>query len=287
MRDRIIAVCLLVLGAVLSLPARAEGASAAQGQPGARAVLTSADAPLRLVRGAAVYKAANGVALQKDDILESGAGGAQVEAGPDVILALGPQTRVLLESLPLDGHGPVQVALLQGWLKVMDKSGHATVVTPALQLGFANGSAIVHVADGQDAVFAEEGEQQLTAKARGPLKLAPEQYAALEPGRPPAIGRPPRAFVAAMPPSFRDRLARAPDVPKPGKVQAVKERETDFADVEAWLQAALPARRTFVARFKPRLADPQFRKALDGALGQSAEWKPVLHPPRRNEAALY
>jgi hypothetical protein len=45
------------------------------------AVLTSADAPLRLIRGAAVYKAANGVALQKDDILESGVGGAQVEAG--------------------------------------------------------------------------------------------------------------------------------------------------------------------------------------------------------------
>lgn len=255
------------------------------------AMLTSADAPLRLIRGSTVYKAANGVALQKDDILESGAGGAQVEAGPDTILALGPQTRVLLENLPADGRGALQVALLQGWLKVMDKNGHATVVTPALQLSFANGSAIVHAAEGQDAVFAEEGEQQLTrldkqdARAKGPLKLGAEQYAALEPGKPLAPGRPPRAFVAAMPPSFRDRLSRAPDVPKPGKVQPVKEHETDFADVRDWLQAAMPARKAFVPRFKPRLADPAFRKALDGALGQSVEWKPVLHPvqPRINQ----
>jgi hypothetical protein len=249
------------------------------------AVLTSADAPLRLIRGAAVYKAANGVALQKDDILESGAGGAQVEAGPDAILALGPQTRVLLENLPLEGRGAMQVVLLQGWLKVMDRNGPATVVTPALQLSFANGSAIVHAAEGQDAVFAEEGEQQLTPKARGPLKLALEQYAALEPGKPLAPGRPPRAFVAAMPPPFRDRLSRAPDVPRAGKVQPIKERETDFADVQDWLQASLPARKAFVARFKPRLADPVFRKALDGALGQSVDWKPVLHPvkPRINQ----
>jgi hypothetical protein len=255
------------------------------------AVLTSADAPLRLIRGASVYKAANGVALQQHDILESGAGGAQVEAGPDTILALGPQTRVLLETLPADGRGALQVALLQGWLKVMARRGQATVVTPALQLGFANGAAIVHAAEGQDAVFAEEGEQQLTRldqadpKAEGPLKLAIEQYAALEPGKPVAPGRPPRAFVAAMPPPFRDRLACAPDVPRAGKVQPIKERETEFADVQDWLQASLPARKTFVARFKPRLADPAFRKALDGALGQSVDWKPVLHPvrPRINQ----
>jgi hypothetical protein len=83
-----------------------------------------------------------------------------------------------------------------------------------------------------------------------------------------------------MPPSFRDRLARAPDVPKAGKVAPVKERETDFADVQDWLRASLPMHKTFVARFKPRLADPAFRKALDGALGQSADWKPVLHPAK-------
>jgi hypothetical protein len=281
-------ICLL-LGAVLAPAAtHAEGASAALAQPKPGAVLTLLEAPLRLIRGAVVYRAGAGVALQKDDILESGAGAAQVEAGPGAILALGPQTRILIASLPAEGRGSLDIMLLQGWLKVLDKDGRATVVTPALQVSFANGSTIVHVETGQDAVFAEEGEQQLTrtgkpdARGKGPFKLAAEQYAALEPGKPFAPGRPPRTFITAMPPGFRDRLAPVPDVPKAGKVQPNKEREADFADVEAWLQATLPVRKTFVVRFKPRLADPAFRKALDGALGQSVDWKPVLHPVRPN-----
>lgn len=275
MRNRFFAACILSFGLAMAHAA----------------VLTLLDAPLRLIRGSTLYKAANGVALQKDDILESGAGGAQVEAGPDAILALGPQTRIMIASLPDGGRGALDVMLLQGWLKVMARGGRASVVAPALQVSFTNGSAIVHVAEGQAAVFAEEGEQQLTrldkqdAKARTPLKLAAEQYAALEPGKPPAAGRPPHAFIAAMPPGFRDRLARAPDVPKAGKVLPVKERELDFADVQDWLQAPLPVRKSFVARFKPRLADPLFRKALDGALGETPEWKPVLHPaqPKINQ----
>jgi hypothetical protein len=263
-------------------------AAAAQAQSAARAVLTSADAPLRLIRGAAVYRAPNGAALQKDDILESGAGGAQVELGPDAIVALGPQTRVMLAGLPADGRGSLELALLQGWLKVLDKDGRAAVVTPALQVAFAKGSTIVRAGPdaGQDVVFAEDGEQQLTRldkfEPKGKtLRLAAEQYAALEPDKPVTPGRPPRAFVAAMPAAFRDRLARAPDVPKAGKVPPTRERDADFADVEAWLRAGLPVRHTFVARFRPRLADPAFRKALDRALGQSADWKPVLHPPVR------
>lgn len=277
MRHRFFIACCLAFGL-----AQAAGAPAIKG-----AVLTQLDAPLRLIRGAAVYKATSGVALQKDDILESGAGFAQAEAGPDVIFALGPQTRVMIASLPAEGRGTLELALLQGWVKVLDQAGPAVVVTPALRVALAKGSTIVRAEDGRDAVFAEDGEQQLTrlgqneARNKAPLKLATEQYAVFEPGKPQAApGRPPRDFVAAMPPAFRDRLARAPDVPRAGKVVPGKEREADFADVEAWLQAALPVRKTFVARFRPRLADPAFRKALDGALGQTPDWKPVLHPVR-------
>jgi hypothetical protein len=83
-----------------------------------------------------------------------------------------------------------------------------------------------------------------------------------------------------MPRAFRDRLAPVPPLANAGKVLPVKERDADFTDVAAWLQAPLPARRAFVARFKPRLADAGFRAQLERALGQSAEWKPVLHPAR-------
>jgi len=264
------------------------------GEPAApRAVLTLAEQPLRLVRGATVYKAGSGVAVQRDDILETGDAGAQVEAGADAIVALGPHSRVLVANLAADGKSPVEVELLQGWMKMAARGRRAAVTTPALQVEFASGSTIVHAGDGLDAMFAEEGGQQAARvdgkEMAGPvLKLGAEQYAGLDAGKPqPVAGRPPRAFVEAMPPAFRDHLAPAPDVKNPGKVPPVKEREAGFADVDDWLASTLPARRRFVARFKGRLLDPDFRKQLDRALGQSPEWKPVLHPVRPSNGSLF
>jgi len=120
------------------------------------------------------------------------------------------------------------------------------------------------------------------------LKLGAEQYAGLDAGKPqPVAGRPPRAFVEAMPPAFRDHLARAPGVANAGKVPPTKEREAEFIDVGDWLASTLPARRRFVARFKPRLSDPDFRTQLDRALGQGPDWKPVLHPARAPDGSLF
>jgi hypothetical protein len=271
-----------VPGAVSAAPAAT--AAPAAGQP--RAVLTLAEQPVRLIRGAAVFKAPAGVALQKDDILETGAGGAQVEAGADAIVALGPQTRVLVANLAVDARAPIELNLLQGWAKVQARGRRAVVTTPALQVSMPSGATIVHAAGGQDAVFAEEGEQLVAridekGRAGTPMKLGAEQYAQIDASKPqPVAGRPPRGFVTALPPAFRDRLASVRSVPNAGKALPVRERDADFADVGAWLQSPLPARKSFVARFRPRLAEPAFRKELDRTLGQSAEWKPVLHPVR-------
>jgi hypothetical protein len=287
MRDRFVLACLLLGAAAAAATVRAEAPSAP------RVVLTLADQPVRLIRGAAVYDAGNGVAVQKDDILETGDAGAQVEAGPDAIVALGPHSRALVANLAPDGRSPVEMELLQGWIKVAAKGRRATVVTPALQVTVPAGSTIVHAGGGMEAVFAEEGEQQVArmdekGKAGAVVKLGAEQYAGLEAGKPqPVTGRPPRAFVAALPPGFRDHLARAPDVANAGKVQPKKVHEAEYADVDAWLASPLPARRRFVARFRPRLSDPDFRTQLDRALGQSPDWKPVLHPARAPNGSLF
>jgi hypothetical protein len=225
--------------------------------------------------------------VQKDDILETDAAGAQVEAGPQAIVALGPHTRVLL------GNPATDVALLEGWVKVSVKTGRSgAIATPALAVTLASGSAIVGAGKtaGLDAVFAEEGAQQAArvdanGKPGGTLKLAAEQYAAIDPAKPqPVAGRPPRAFITAMPPAFRDGLAPAPPVRNAGKVQPVRERDADYADVAAWLAAPLSARRDLLARFKPRLADPAFRKALERDAAAGPEWKAALQPPRPGPA---
>jgi hypothetical protein len=250
----------------------------------AEATLTMADQPLRLIRAAAVYKAINGTAVQKDDILETSGSGVQIEAGPNAIVALGPNTRVYLQNIAADGSG-VDLALLQGWVKLLTKApARGQLTTTALQLALPSGVTIVQSQGGKDAVFAEEGAQQATrfdakGKPGTALKLASEQYTALEGDKPLSPpGRPARDFLGQMPPPFRDGLVLAPPVPKAGKIAPVKERDVDFADVADWLRATLPVKKNFVGRFKPRLADPVFRKALDQALGQSGEWKPILHP---------
>ncbi len=280
MRFRFVLSCLPLL---FLAPAHAQAPAAP------RAVLTLAEQPLRLVRGAAVYKAGPGIAVQKDDILETGAAGAQIEAGPNAILALGPQTRVLVLELPPGGKS-FELALLQGWVKLM-ADAPARVATPALQVTLANGSTIVRSAgDGRDAVFAEEGAQQAAkvdkGRAGAPLKLAAEGYAEVDPAKPQLVtGRPPRAYITAMPPAFRDRLARVPNLPNAGKAAPGKEREADFADVEPWLTARLPGVKSFVPRFRTRLLDAEFRKQLERVLGQQADWKAALHPPARPGAA--
>lgn len=250
------------------------------------AMLALAEKPVRIIRGVQVYQGVSGTLLLKDDIVETGDGGAQVELGADQIVGLGPQTRIYLLALGQDGKAPAEVALLQGWVKARAGSGSATrVATATLQTGVTQGAVIVHSEGGKDELFADAGEQQAVrlddkGKAGAPVKLPSENYAYTEAGKPLALQpRPARSFLAAMPPPFRDRLAQGPALGKAARQPAIKDRDVAFADVEPWLASGLAVRKTFVARFRPRLKDPQFRKELEQALGQGSEWQPVLHPP--------
>lgn len=272
----------------------------------AAASIAVADKPLRIIRGAAVYKAGSGTIVQKDDIIETAAGSAQVDAGPDAIFSMGPDTRLYVASLAADGKA-ADLQLLQGWVKLASKSAaRAGVATSAFQVSLGSGALIVNSKPGKDALFADEGEQlaaRIDAKGKpgAPVKVPAEQYAFALAGQPLVVQpRPAKDFLADMPPQFRDRLAPVPASSRAAKVAAVKERDADFADVGPWLGASLPARKGFVARFRARLKDPEFRKKLEQALGTSADWKPVLRPaaapaaaasapsaPPRNDNSIY
>ena len=258
-------------------------AGAALAQAPAPAIVTVTDKPLRVIRGAAVYKAPGGTVLQPGDIVETGAGSAQVEAGPDAIIAMGPNTRLYVESLAGGGKG-TELQLLQGWVKLASKGpARAGVALPGFHAGFARGAMIAGSKPGKDAVFADEGEHQLVrsddkGKPGAPLKLPSEQFAFALAGQPLVVqARPGKDFRTEMPLQFRDRLAPAPASVRAPKTAAVRERDVDLADVAPWLAASLPARKGFVARFKVRLKDPVFRKELEQAL-PGPEWKAVLAP---------
>jgi hypothetical protein len=246
--------------------------------------LAMADQPVRILRDTAVFKGVTGIPLQEHDIIETGDGEAQVETGR-LIIALGASSRLCLQKLGPDN----ALALLSGWAKVTIVAASAptpvTLATPMLQLTMQRGSGVAYAGDGKASMFAEDGEQSVApldrqGAAGAALKLSQEQYASRLAGQPPKVQpRPAQDFLAAMPHTFHDPLEAVPDRLKGAKPLAVREREADYADIAPWLKADLALRKSLVKRYLPRLRDTQFRAQLDAELGQSAEWKPILHPP--------
>jgi hypothetical protein len=251
--------------------------------------ITLADKPVRIIRGTTVFKAVVGVAVQKDDIVETGASGAQIEISNELMFALAPETKIYLANTQFGESTHPEIVLLNGWLKVFDKrsgsSGRVLISTPLIRVFLENGFSIVHASAGKAEMFAEDGVQTIVelnepGKMGAEVKVSREQYAFRLPAENlKIVPRPPKEFIAQMPMTFRDPVTAAPDRLKGIKIQAVKEREADFPDVEQWLNSNVGVKKSFVNRFKPRLKDANFRQQLDLQLGQTADWKSILHPP--------
>ena len=247
--------------------------------------ISMADKPVRIIRGTAVYKANIGVLVQKYDIVETDAAGAQLEVSPELIMALGPETRLYLSSI--DSSSRTDLVLLQGWIKVMSKGKSAvTIITsPVIRVTVNGGSSIVYSTADKGEMFAEEATQIVNGmddhgKPGADVKISHDQFAIGSQGQDLKMQpRPTKEFLAEMPVSFRDRIIPAVDRMKGARLSASKEREVDFSDVDAWLSSNLAVKKSFVSRFLPRIKDVNFRKQLDEKLGQSAEWKMILHPP--------
>ncbi|WP_213777105.1 hypothetical protein [Caballeronia sp. dw_276] len=247
--------------------------------------IANAEAPATVIRATNVYQLGAGEALRDDDLIESAPRSVvQLQDDAGNLLALGAQTRVLLQA-------GLRVSLLDGWLKV----AHACVTQPcaapvidtergALEFG-ANAAAVIAALPGADdgkstiAVFSESGTQTLAASARRST-ITPGSFAYATASAPPQIAqRPSSAFLADMPVAFRDALQRLPVTPATHDSAIKPQRAVAYDDVSAWLVSDLPARKRFPARFRPRLSDPAFRRAIDQNLKALPEWRVLLYPP--------
>jgi hypothetical protein len=92
--------------------------------------------------------------------------------------------------------------------------------------------------------------------------------------------RPSQEFVKNMPRHFRDNLPVLLEKAKSKRVEPKREHEVAYAEVEPWLKAGLPVRKTFVKRFEGRSKDPEFRRNLIENLREHPEWDPVLYPEK-------
>jgi hypothetical protein len=247
--------------------------------------ITSADAPAKVIRAANVYQLGVGEALRDDDLIESAPRSVvQLQDDAGNLLALGAQTRVLLQAGP-------RVSLLDGWLKVAQPCAAAPCKAldidterGSVELG-ASAAVVVAALPGTDhdkstiAVFSESGTQTLAASARKNT-ITPGSFAYVTVSAPPQIAqRPSSAFLTDMPVAFRDALQRLPVTPAAHDSPVKPLRAVTYDDVSAWLASDSPARKRFPARFRSRLADQAFRRAVDQNLKALPEWRVLLYPP--------
>lgn len=215
--------------------------------------ITFAEQSARLVRDTALYRAGRGVVLRPGDMLESGGGAIQFAAGA-ATLALGPASRLFVKN-------GGELVLLDGWLKLHARAGQAvTVATANLQLAGAGSTVTLRAAGAASELFAESGEvlvHELNAGKRKRSAAVPHEHFAVRSGALPLrlADRPPPAFLAAMPRSFRDELVALPAPAAP--VAPRHERPATFAELAPWLAAHPALRQQLQMRFDPpRTARP-------------------------------
>ena len=246
--------------------------------------VTLVESELHVIRGATVFVGAQGVRVNRGDMLETGARGVtQLEFGTGTVIALGPSSRLLLFN---NSGSQAEFVLLTGWVKgeIDPKSGSYQFDTPLLAGLTTQGNLVVHAGQDSSDIFIESGAasvgQVSAAGSAGQLHPAKAgDFFTRQAGKnlTPAA-RPSSAFVDGMPMPFRDTL---PPHPLKGKAPELSHgHEIDYAQLRPWLMMPSRWRKELVPRFQSRLRDPAFREQLAAHVQEYPEWDPVLHPEK-------
>ncbi|ALK32591.1 hypothetical protein [Burkholderia plantarii] len=281
--------------ALLALAAQTQAQTSTRAQTPEGWTLVRATSPVTTIHETVRYLAPAGRRLAVNDIVETApAGGAQLQDADGNVLALGPDTRVLLAR-------GAQVALLRGWLKLLSAcDGAAGCAPPAVETErtrfapVARGALVIAAAPpgyDADAAFCESGAASVDALGqvlgrpaharldapRFAQRASTNRTIAVLPGPDPA-------FVAAMPTAFRDALRALPVPPAPHDAPPAS-RPVAYDDVADWLTSTLAVRTAaptrFAGRFRPRLSDAAFRRDVRQHLGALPDWRALLFPPPR------
>lgn len=268
--------------------------------------LVQADAPVTVIHETGRYQADAGQRFALEDIVQTPAsGGVQIQDGAGDSVALGHDTRVLLMK-------DARIALLSGWVKVQHTCDtHAAnctapvIETARTSVTPADGSALVVAATAAnyqapnapdttaptaDAVFCESGTASMLSIAGSrnkgtPVKLDAHRFAthSATSDTIAVTARLDPAFVAAMPVTFRDALRVLP-MPVPLRNDPPASiRPVAYDEVSDWLESGLAARRDpatrFTSRFRARLSDPAFHRAVVQHIRDLPDWRPLVFPP--------
>lgn len=260
----------------------------------APAVVTLVEGPASLLRAAGRFALAEGVRVHAGDIVGvPDKGLVQIEFADGTRLSLGPQSRFHIAALALAGSGAKGVAvsdfyLLQGWSKfaLAPKALPLRVTTPLFGFGSADAVVVLHADAAEASLFVERGGLRLT---EGFVKAVPASPVAVGAGqfyvrradqRGVLQPRPAPAFVAGMPPHYRDNLPERLATFKDRDVAPRRLADVTYEDVEPWLKGPPELRRPLMQRMRARAQDPEFRKAVIANMRFHPEWDRILFPEK-------
>ncbi len=171
--------------------------------------------------------------------------------------------------------------LLSGWLKgeTSSKGGAFRYNTTLLGAGTKDGTFVLHSSPGGAEIFVESGsgtiaEMSSQGSTGHAVSVRSGQFLTRKSGKNVATGpRPDAAFLESMPQAFRDTLPSRLSKFQGKKPPAPRaDHEVSYAEVQPWLTIGQAWRGGFVERFKPRLKDPDFRRAVEDHLTDHPEW---------------
>jgi hypothetical protein len=214
--------------------------------PAARITILEGD--VQVIRGARAAAAVLGLALNDGDIVHTPAGSTlvRIEFSDQVMLDLGPATRVLLRPQlrpPAAGRG-AHVYVLAGFAKLSAAQAKATVLlSPQLEVATTKVSLV------QVAVAANEAERKTLVFAdTGEVRVTPRRVSA----------------------------ARFADA----KVALGAQKEIGYDQAQPWLSAEAALRSAQMPRWTARARDPAFKAALVSHMQDHPEWDRALFPEK-------
>ena len=258
------------------------------------ATATIVDGDFVVIREATAYGLAEGVRLQKEDIVQSSAAGrfARIEFTDGVIVDLAADTRVMLAPKAGADRGkmPPRLYLLRGAVKVAmpgNLPGDDIVLASAnLDLAAVTKGVVASVTPQDTSVFAESGT--VTLAERRDFKPQPSQslragqfYMRTRDGKAPVSARPSATYIQSLPKAFLDTLPSRVDVfkgrdvpPRPAPASIA------YTDVQPWIDAEPALRAQFVPRWRTLAKAPEFRAGLVAGMAAHPEWDRLLFPEK-------
>jgi hypothetical protein len=252
---------------------------------------TILDGEATLLREGSRFALAEGVAVQPDDIVQTGAGGhlLRIEFVDGSSIALGPGSRALIGPRLSGTRPPAQVYLLTGWAKMSGSAnGRAGVQSASVDVTATGSTAVIDIQAGSVRAFSETGDLKLAwyPPAKGTRTLKAGEFASLTgtAKQPTVATRATPEFLQGMPPAFRDSLPNRAAMFQGKSVQPRRLGALTYADAQPWLDGEPSVRHVSLRLWRTLADEPEFRHGLEDGLKSHPEWAAVLKPAARASA---